>query len=722
MKNQMFINEYKKTVKRMLHLNFSQLTDSDLENAIDYSINKRFRDETVQLEDNYRHEKISTNLSTLVEFIMKREPICTAYGVLFKKHIDEPNPVVKVTKSFLEKRSQDKKKMYNYPKGSEEYEHYNLYQQLDKIDANGVYGILGLYVSLLYNLNVAPSVTSQGRSLVSAAGMQFEMFLANSVKFGSLDEVVVFIDHVRSEVNQRHFKDSDILDRNISHEDCMMKIAWSCGYHWIPSEEELEIIWSQICKLSQEDINRIYYKNNLYEFMKNNSMIKAIQSILRDLDEPFMAAGKPPESIIVQLDVFADLLMEYVYYSYQIIDRIDRMDQMPKNVCLISDTDSTIISLDAWFRFVESLVHGEKLRCIGPCFKALNKIYESDIDEKEKDKFANVYKYDEFGDIVDEDGNEVNPFQCINNTEKEWDYDFYTEEAFQRDRLINPIRETPFDYLRYSILNIMGYVLDKIINDYMIKFTKQMHSWSPDKKCAIIMKNEYTFKRILLTMVKKNYAAIQEVQEGKYLGMYPDIKGLPITKTTLPKETRNQLKNILIEDILKSAEIDQVKILKRIAIFERQIYNSLSNGEKTFLKPLAIKSASSYDAPMSEQGIKASYVWNAVRNKELPAINLDERNHINIAKVKCDRISVDTIKEDHPEEWSNLIELMKDPYFSSGITAIAIPADSTVPEWLRKLIDYTTIINDNISTFPLESIGIYRCGQNHVNYTNMIQL
>ena len=49
-----------------------------------------------------------------------------------------------------------------------------------------------MYTSLLYNINVATSITSQGRALVSSASMCFEMFLANNVKFGSLNEVVEF--------------------------------------------------------------------------------------------------------------------------------------------------------------------------------------------------------------------------------------------------------------------------------------------------------------------------------------------------------------------------------------------------------------------------------------------------------------------------------------------------------------------------------------------------
>ena len=62
----------------------------------------------------------------------------------------------------------------------------------------------------------------------------------------------------------------------------------SCGYRWIPNQEEMEIIWRVINNLGQEDINRVYYKNNLYEFMSNKSMQQAIITIMETLEFPYL--------------------------------------------------------------------------------------------------------------------------------------------------------------------------------------------------------------------------------------------------------------------------------------------------------------------------------------------------------------------------------------------------------------------------------------------------
>ena len=67
-----------------------------------------------------------------------------------------------------------------------------------------------MYTCLIFNINVASSVTAQGRALISAVTLFFESFLANNVKFGSLDEVLVFI---RNVCKEKRTYDDNLIDR-----------------------------------------------------------------------------------------------------------------------------------------------------------------------------------------------------------------------------------------------------------------------------------------------------------------------------------------------------------------------------------------------------------------------------------------------------------------------------------------------------------------------------
>lgn len=566
-------------------------------------------------------------------------------------------------------------------------------------------------------MNVATGITAQGRSLVSAAGVQFEMFLNNNVLFGSLNEVVMFIDNIRQERTSRIFRDSDILDRPIGVDEVFYKVAMTCGHKWYPTDEELQVIWDLINNLDQEDLNRIYYKNNLFEFMKNVSMDKAIKLILTTLKTPYMDPMKPPKEIAVELDAFKDIIMEYVYYGYQIIDRVDRMNTMTKSVCLVSDTDSTFISTDGWYRFILDKVKGMNMD-----------ILKYDID------LVEFMEMDEFGDPTGKYEN----WNCpIEFEEIKLDYDFYSDKVIELEHSIDPLVISRQDNLRYSIINVLCYILDSVINAYMIDFTKQTHSFRGEDKCMIIMKNEFLNMRTLLTMVKKNYAAVQEIQEGKYLGEggVMDIKGIQsMAKSSIAERTRKEQKKILYEEILNNENINQLQVIKRLAILEKQIYESIKSGSKEYYKPAAIKSIGSYEDPMRIQGIKASFVWNEVRDKNLEAIDLSIRNGVDIVKVKINRDSLEAIRYNYPEEYEKLLNFVVpgkysnlngynlDKIYKGNITSIAIPRAVAVPKWVLELVDYETIIIDNISGFPLESIGISKLNNKNVIYTNMLKL
>lgn len=698
------IAKYKNTMNQCVRMYLPNVSEREIDKALDYSIQKRYHNSKAQVSNSYTNKTADMTLLAVSDYILSREPIVTAFGTMFRKHAEVPNPLAVVVQSFMDKRSEHKKLMFKFPKGSEQFEKYNLLQSLDKIDCNGIYGVLGMYTSLLYNINVATSITSQGRALVSSMTLFFEMFLADNVKFGSLNEVLEFINHIVNEKRQRKFNDFDFLDKPfVGIDECFSKIILECGYRWIPNEEEMEIIWKVLNNLSREDLARVYYKNNLYDFVSNSRVLDLVLGMIKKLKRPMLNSVKAPEEIVDDIKLFSDLLYEYVYYQYMFIDRIDRCDNMIKSVTMVSDTDSTIISLDAWYRFIVEKLNGQELRIANYC--------PDPIIFCEKD----------------EDGNWKNPEwrQPIYFEPKKLDYNFATDEIVEMEHKSRPDILTPNDNVRYSIINIMGFVLDRIVNDYMEKFCLNNHSLTEGRTCKIIAKNEYLFKRLMMTQVKKNYASLMVVQEGNLVpeNKQLDIKGIEcLTKSSKSEKTRKALQKILLEDILKTPVIDQLRFVKDMAIFEKQIVNSLREGSKEYYKPVTIKAASTYDDPMKIQGIKASIAWNLIKSEDLPGINLDERNAINIAKVAINKANIDRIQDKYPTIYQNMLVALNREEFKAGINALAIPLDVLVPEWLNDFIDYTSIINDNISGFPYESVGIMRMNKSNVNYTNIVKL
>lgn len=691
------INRYKRVATEMLHYSFPSLDPFELNEAVNYSVQRRFSDSPAFIDNNYKKKKVNTTLSQIADYVLQQEPIITASGCMFRKHADVPNPLYSLIENFIQTRSKYKKEMFKYPKGTENFKKYNLLQLLAKVDNNALYGCIGQYSSMFYNIHVAASTTTQGRSCISSSIMLFESFLANNVKFGSLNEVITFIDNVINE--KRTYNDAVILDGQITLEEAYFKIMSTCGFQWAPTEKEMQIVWDIMSRLTYQDLNRLYYKNNLYSFCDNKVITKAIIYILQKLEKPFLNPNEPPEEVKVELHELLDMMKEYVYYSHQIIDKMERVDMMIRDTVLITDTDSCIVSLDAWYRYV------------------LQKVYNVPMEIKRH--LYNPVEYikaDEFG--------EKKLIKPVEDVEQEYEYDFYSDEVVDVKRLIKPCYMIPQDGLRHSIINIIAYCVGQLIVDYMEKFSMNYNSYTPGRKCLLVMKNEFLFKRVLLTAGKKNYAAIQELQEGNIVPKDASlaISGLPIDKVGLQIKTRETLQSILYEDVLNCTDIDQLKLLKAIVKVEKDIYQSLIDGKKEYYKPVNIKSMATYDDPMRIQGIKASVVYNALREDHTEAIDFEKRNSIDIIKVDINHNSVERIKDIYPETYNKIIELMKKDKFSTGIDAIALPMNVEVPKWVLEFVNYTSIINDNVKNFPLESVGLYRMDKSNINYTNILKI
>ena len=128
--------KYKASLKRNMKILMPELGDSELDRAIDWSMNRRIRDHQVEIDDNYHNQRTNINLIKLYEYIQERKPILTSYGCLFTQHGERPNPLYEMIQEFADRRNNFKKKMLQYPKGSEEYNRYNLNQLVAKVDTN----------------------------------------------------------------------------------------------------------------------------------------------------------------------------------------------------------------------------------------------------------------------------------------------------------------------------------------------------------------------------------------------------------------------------------------------------------------------------------------------------------------------------------------------------------------------------------------------------------
>ena len=171
------------------------------------------------------------------------------------------------------------------------------------------YGAIGNYSFIFFNIFVAASITAQGRSCISNAGLFFEAFLANNVKFSSLENILAFINNVISDCKNIKFSDEMVLDKAITPNECFYWIAKNTGFNYVPDDYDCDIIFRLLCQLNQLELNRLFYKNNLFGFCSNSYVRNMLVDIIRTLDTPYLdpREKKCPDSIYMKLESFKSL-------------------------------------------------------------------------------------------------------------------------------------------------------------------------------------------------------------------------------------------------------------------------------------------------------------------------------------------------------------------------------------------------------------------------------
>lgn len=280
-----------------------------------------------------------------------------------------------------------------------------------------------------------------------------------------------------------------------------------------------------------------------------------------------------------------------------------------------------------------------------------------------------------------------------------------------------------------------------------------------DYKPIINMKNEFVYSKLLTTKNKKHYAGLLLAELGKRINKPAearmDIKGLPIRKSSVPKNLREEFTNYLLNDILVPETLSMRNVVQKYNQIVNLVRQSLSNRETTYLIPGKVEIVENYKFPERIQQVRGMIAWNALE----PDNVITPPENINLIKLKTgiytpriigkknqpDESVADYyqrleefllkteeykfLKENYPDKFDIIMKVVYSKgkkngidFSDKGFAVIAIPKETEIPEYLVPLIDYTSMVeaNTKAGTTLIGSLGIY-CTNNNKK-SNIIKL
>jgi len=340
----LFIKDWKENNIEIFKRMYPELTDTQISNVLDDIIDKNIINPKAIIHNNYIHKSINVDLISVYDWIKKTKPIIAGFGVFFKNQDESLNPAAVMLENFMSLRKEYKGQLKKYSKDDYEYGTFDRLQGSEKVNANSFYGASGAPTSNFFNIYIASAVTNVGQSLISTAEMSFETFLGNNAPFNNLEECIFFISNVIKE--KRIFNDNFL--ENISLKQ-LMKYLKKRFFKY--KEEYNSVILNYLMTLSQKDINRIYYKNNILEFSKLRKIRNMLSYIIENTDT-FKNPSNIPKNIKEDLELLWEYYKEFVFFNFSPYNRIRRLKYDKRKIVVGSDTDSTILTVDDWVKFI----------------------------------------------------------------------------------------------------------------------------------------------------------------------------------------------------------------------------------------------------------------------------------------------------------------------------------------------------------------------------------
>ena len=351
LKDSSMIKEYVDEMKKSILSIYPDIDEEELSKIISQETSKMVKEvPIVNFVNNYENTNKKTTLLKWYEWYKKNNPITTEHGVCYKRHDQSVNLSAKLLEYILQMRKYHKDKMFECKekKDFEGEKYHNIRQKVFKIFANSYYGATGQPKSIFFNLFTALSITGKGQSLITNAIMSFEAFYSDNTEFEDLDDIIIYINRIKNE--ERVFKDTECLSKQITVERLAKRLLRKLRYK-AKQKEYSDEVKKILSSLSKKDLNHIYYKNNLFEFCKQEKVFKFIVDIINKSPE-FKDPNKVPEEIKGELDLLLNWIIEFVYYPHSEFNRIKKGKKLKRKCTVTIDTDSAMLNIEPWIEFL----------------------------------------------------------------------------------------------------------------------------------------------------------------------------------------------------------------------------------------------------------------------------------------------------------------------------------------------------------------------------------
>jgi hypothetical protein len=660
MKDNCFIRDWMETVRTTVKLNYPDLTEGEIDEFLYKIIDDNIKVPIATLDNNYIHTTKRIDVLTLMQWVRDNEFIIAGNGTIFKNHNQEYNPSIHFLIDLKKSRDSMKSAMKKLDPSTYEYAMKDMGQLNEKLLMNSDYGAGGSDITYFYNLYCAVCTTATGQSMISTAVTCFENFFSDNVKFIDFDDCSQYITNI---LNEPFTGDMSLVDDKKAHE-----VFERLKNKFMDYKENYDYpLFSMLINMDQDNLNRLYYKNNLYEFARLPKVKKLLFKIIDEVDL-FLDPNKPPKEVLSDLELLWSWMKPFVYYDYFVFNRIGRVNCDERDSICTIDTDSAMICLAPWVDFMfDEVIKGDS--------KILNKA-------------QGTYKYNI-------DGREM---------------------EFEGEKM-----------LVYKVCNSITYIASQVIGSHLKKFAinsgvlEEYHN-------RIHMKSEYLFRKMLLTTTKKRYMAKIMLREGAVYEKR-EVKGLDFFKSECNDFTRKFISQLMNNELLEKTTDDIVvkNIINGTRELADAVRSSLERGEKTFLTPKKCKEAAAYKNCWTEMSFRGAYAWNML----YPDMGIEFPDTVDIVHLNIRKLEDIADLEKNNKEMYNKIkrfifESKIEEVRNKALIVLAIPKNvPDIPEWCRPYINYDKIINDNTTKMRplLEALGvqIIQTDSTTDRYSNIIE-